>query len=69
MGGTSPEARAYQDKITEAAVREAWNVGGAGKDPRTSAQYYFGGSDRGKWGPKTKRYGSSVLGRMGLLGK
>jgi len=60
--GTSPEARAYQDKIADAAAREAWQAGGG--NPGIAAAYYFGGSDRGKWGPKTAQYSQEVLGRM-----
>jgi hypothetical protein len=66
MAGAGPEARAYQDQITDAAVREAWNAGGAGKDLRTSAHYYFAGSDRSGWGPKTRQYGNDILARMGV---
>lgn len=66
MAGTSPEARAYQDRITDAAVQEAWNAGGAGRDVRTAAQYYFAGPDRDGWGPKTRRYGDDILNRMGV---
>jgi hypothetical protein len=66
MAGTGPEARSYQDQITDAAVREAWNAGGAGRDPRTSAHYYFAGSDRDGWGPKTRQYGDDILQRMGV---
>lgn len=66
MSGTHAEARAYQDRITDAAVREAWNAGGAGRDPRTSAHYYFAGSDRKGWGPKTQQYGNDILKRMGV---
>ena len=65
MSGTSPEARAYQDRITDAAVREAWEAGGSGRDVRTSAMYYHGGSNRRGWGPRTQRYASNVLGRLG----
>lgn len=65
MGGTSPEARSYQDRITEAAVREAWQAGGSGRDPRTSAMYYHGGSNRRIWGPKTRRYGDDIMSRLG----
>lgn len=63
MGGTDPAARQYQDAITEAALREAWNAGQG--DPATAAQYYFGGSNRAKWGPKTQQYARSILGRLG----
>lgn len=63
MSGTGPDARAYQDKITDAAVREAYDAGAG--DPSTAAKYYFGGSDRSKWGPKTRRYASDILMRLG----
>lgn len=65
MAGAHPEAKAYQDKITNAALQEAWNAGGQGRDPRTSAMYYHGGSNRKIWGPKTQRYADEVLGRIG----
>ncbi len=62
MRGTGPEARRYQDAITDAAVKEAWQAGGG--DLRKAAMYYHGGSNRAGWGPKTQRYASEVLGRM-----
>lgn len=62
MGGNTPEARQYQDTITDAAVKEAWQAGGG--DLRKAAMYYHGGSDSNKWGPKTQRYGDEVIGRM-----
>jgi len=43
LAGNSQAARQYQDALTDAAVKEAWQYGGAGKDPRISAQYYFAG--------------------------
>lgn len=64
MGASHPAARQYQDAITDAAVKEAWGVGGAGSDPATSAKYYFGGSNRDRWGPKTNRYAQSILSRL-----
>lgn len=63
MGGTDPTAQGYQNRITDAALQEAWAAGGG--DPRTAAMYYFGGSNRGKWGPKTRRYGSNIVTRVG----
>lgn len=63
LAGTSPEARRYQDRITDAAAREAWQAGGG--DPRVAAMYYHGGSNRDIWGPKTHRYAGEVLARMG----
>ena len=67
MAGNSPEARAYQDKITEGALKEAWTFGGG--DARRAAHYYFGGSDQKKWGGKTRRYGNDILGRLAKGGK
>jgi hypothetical protein len=65
MAGTDDTARQYQNAITEAAVREAWEAGGRGHDPRTAAMYYHGGSNRSVWGPKTHRYADEVLARLG----
>lgn len=62
MAGNDPAARQYQDAITEAAAREAWEAGRG--DPRTAAMYYHGGSNRRIWGPKTQSYASSILSRM-----
>lgn len=64
MASTSAAGQRYQDAITDAAVREAWNAGGRGKDLRTAAMYYHGGSNRKIWGPKTRTYADQVLGRM-----
>jgi len=63
MTGTTPEAQKYQDALTEAATREAWNAGQG--DPATAAMYYHGGSNRAKWGPKTQQYARNILGRLG----
>lgn len=62
MRGTSPEARQYQDAITNAAVQEAWKYGNG--DVRNAAHYYFAGPDRSGWGPKTRQYGIDILRRM-----
>lgn len=62
MAGTDPAARQYQDRITDAAAREAWQAGGG--DPRRAAMYYHGGSNRRLWGPKTSAYAASILGRL-----
>jgi hypothetical protein len=63
MGGKDPTAQAYQNQITDAAAQEAWDAGGG--DPAKAAMYYFGGSNRAKWGPKTRRYASDILARLG----
>lgn len=65
LRGRSAEARRYQDQLTDAAAREAWQAGGNGRDLRTAAMYYHGGSNRDIWGPKTRRYADEVLARIG----
>jgi peptidoglycan/xylan/chitin deacetylase (PgdA/CDA1 family) len=62
MAGQHPEARQYQDALTDAAAREAWEYGAG--NPVLAAMYYHGGSDRGKWGPKTRRYGQDIVRRL-----
>jgi soluble lytic murein transglycosylase-like protein len=62
MAGTSQEARQYQDAITEAAAREAWQASGG--DLRRAAMYYHGGSNERGWGPKTRRYADEVLTKL-----
>lgn len=63
MASTSEAGKRYQDAITQAAMKEAWQAGKG--NLATAAMYYHGGSDRSGWGPKTHRYASEVLGRMG----
>lgn len=63
LRGTSTLARQYQDRLTTAAAREAWNYGRG--DPRMSAYYYFAGPDRSGWGPRTRRYGEDIVRRLG----
>ena len=66
LAGQSPAARDYQDRLTDAAVSEAWKAGGSGRDPRQSAHYYFAGPDRSGWGPKTRQYGDHIINRLGV---
>lgn len=63
MASTSPAGRRYQDAITDAALKEAWAAGKG--DLPTAAMYYHGGSNRRRWGSKTRRYAREVLDRMG----
>ena len=63
MRGNSAEARAYQDRLTDAALKEAWQYGGG--DPEKAAKYYFAGPNQKGWGSKTRRYGADVTRRMG----
>ena len=62
MAGSGPDAMAYQDRLTEAAVKEAWAYGKG--NPQLAAYYYFAGPDKTKWGPKTRRYGTDILQRI-----
>lgn len=63
MRGNHPEARKYQDKITEEALKEAWEYGDG--NVTKAAYYYFAGPDQSKWGPKTRQYGIDIRRRMG----
>jgi len=62
MTSNTAQGRQYQDILGRAAVAEALNASGG--DPNTFGQYYHGGSDRSKWGPKTKQYGSEMAARI-----
>jgi hypothetical protein len=63
LAGTSAEARAYQDQLTTAAAREAWDYGRG--DTSRAAAYYFAGPDQRGWGPRTRRYSADILRRLG----
>lgn len=63
LSGSGAEARRYQDMLTTAATREAWKYGGG--DIRKAAAYYFAGPNKKGWGPKTRRYQSDIIRRMG----
>lgn len=63
LRGTGPEARRYQDALTNEALREAWKYGGG--DARRAGYYYFAGPNQKGWGPKTRRYGDDIVRRMG----
>lgn len=62
LTATTPEAAQYQDVLGRAyyeqGLRETGNV-------RDALHYYHGGPNRGLWGPKTRRYASEVLARIG----
>jgi hypothetical protein len=62
MRSNTAEGRQYQDAIGAAAISEA--VQAAGGDPVRAAAYYHGGSDTGKWGPKTQAYAQAVTANM-----
>lgn len=65
MKGTSAEARQYQDQITEAAIRDAYN---SSQNDVDRAHYYYGGSNRKQWGERTRKYGQDILRRLGQPG-
>jgi soluble lytic murein transglycosylase-like protein len=64
MEGTSEAAKKYQDALTDAAVREAWDYGQRSGNLGDAAMYYHGGSNRKIWGQKTRKYGQDILARM-----
>ena len=63
LSGNSPRARSYQDKITDAALQEAWQAGGGNAE--SAARYYFAGPNKAGHGRKTDQYGRDILRRMG----
>lgn len=64
LAGKSKEARAYQDALTQAATKEAWEYGKG--DPALAATYYHAGPNKKGWGPKTRRYSEEVSKRLGM---
>lgn len=65
LRGTSPQAMQYQDRLTDAALQEAWRAGGGNAEQ--AARYYFAGPDKSGHGPKTDQYGRDILRRMGSI--
>lgn len=63
LAGDDEEARKYQDDLTQAATKEAWEYSKG--DPQLAAQYYFAGPNKEGWGPKTQAYGSDIVERLG----
>jgi len=63
MAGDDPASRAYQDKITDSAVKEAWDYGEG--DPELAAKYYFAGPDQSGWKGKTAKYAKDISKRLG----
>lgn len=63
MKKDDPASQRYQDAIGTAAIQEAVDAGGG--DLATTFAYYYGGSDRSKWGPKTRQYTAEMMERVG----
>lgn len=64
MASDTDEGRAYQDKIGNAAIDEAWNYGKGSAD--TASRYYFAGPNKEGWGPKTNKYANDIANRLGI---
>lgn len=56
-------SRRYQDALGGAAIQEAIQAGGG--DPTKTFQYYYGGSDASKYGPRTRQYAQEMNARIG----
>ena len=63
LGCTCPQSQDYQNRLTDAALQEAWRAGGGNAEQ--AARYYFAGPDKSGHGPKTDQYGRDILRRMG----
>lgn len=63
MTKTDPASKRYQDEIGSAAIQEA--IDNSGGDPTTAFSYYYGGSNRKQWGPKTRQYAQEMGARFG----
>jgi len=63
LAGTDEASREYQNALTDAATKEAWEYGKG--DAQTAAKYYFAGPNKKGWGDKTAKYGADILGRLG----
>lgn len=63
MRGETPAAAAYQDKLGRAYLDEGLEKYGG--DPEKALMYYHGGPDESLWGPKTRAYASSIMGKVG----
>lgn len=62
LTGTSRLAAEYQKRLGKAYFEEGLAKTGNLQD---ALHYYHGGPDRSLWGPKTRAYAKSVLGRIG----
>lgn len=64
MTSTSDAGKRYQKVIGDAALQDSIDFGKG--DPEQVFAHYYGGSNRSKWGPKTKQYVKDMLARTGL---
>ena len=62
LRSNDPVALRYQRALGEAYLREGYDKTGNWID---ALHYYHGGPDRRQWGPKTRAYSRSVIGRLG----
>lgn len=61
LTGTDETAADYQKRLSAAYYQEGLEKTG---NPRDALHYYHGGPNRKLWGPKTRAYADSVLGRL-----
>jgi hypothetical protein len=61
LTGTSGEAKAYQQTLSQAYFEEGLAKTG---NVRDALHYYHGGPNRDLWGPKTRRYADAVIARL-----
>lgn len=62
MKSDSPAAQRYQKAIGDAAMAESIAYGKG--DPMEIFGHYYGGPDKRKWGPKTRRYQREMMDRL-----
>jgi soluble lytic murein transglycosylase-like protein len=63
LHSSDPTALKYQRRLAAAYLQEGLEKTGNLAD---ALHYYHGGPDRSQWGPKTRTYATSVLGRLGV---
>jgi hypothetical protein len=63
MTEKTPEAAAYQEQLGHAYFQQGLEANNG--DLRKAAEYYYGGPDTSKWGPKTNAYADQVIARAG----
>lgn len=61
LRGSSDVAAQYQRVLGRAYFEQGLAETG---NPVDALHYYHGGPDRSKWGPKTRAYAQSILGRL-----
>lgn len=63
MSKDDPASRRYQDALGAAAIQEA--IDASNGNPEDVFSYYYGGSNRANWGPRTSQYTMEMMDRIG----